>query len=56
MADILSEIFHSRPPKSAEYGLPIVRNQQVLGSSPSAGSRYFRKFVSFGMAAALPHS
>ena len=33
-----NKTFHPRPLKSSGSALPIVRNQQVLGSSPSAGS------------------
>jgi len=35
---ILREIVYWRSPKSTDFRLPVVRNQQVIGSSPLAGS------------------
>jgi hypothetical protein len=35
----IREIIQRRPPKSIDFRLPLVRNQQVRGSSPRAGSR-----------------
>jgi hypothetical protein len=35
------EKMHMRPLRSTQLGLPTVRNQQVIGSGPIAGSRTF---------------
>jgi len=36
--EIVRKNIHRRPSESTDFRLPTVRNQQVLGSSPSAGS------------------
>ena len=43
MDGIARKIIHRRPQKSTAFALPIVRNQQVVGSSPTAGSRNRQK-------------
>jgi hypothetical protein len=36
---ILEEIIQWRPRESMDFRLPRIRNQQVIGSSPIAGSK-----------------
>lgn len=38
--EIIQQIVHSRPPTSITFALLTVRNQQVEGSSPFAGSSF----------------
>jgi hypothetical protein len=45
--ELLSKRVYLIMPASTDYGLRTVRNQQVLGSSPIAGSRFPREVAPF---------
>jgi hypothetical protein len=44
----IRNLVHRRTLRSSDFRLPTVRNRQVIGSSPIAGSSFTRSFLTHG--------